>query len=303
MLHEVFYWVFNMSITAAFTGLIILLIRAIPQLSKRLTVFLWLIPFFRMVIPVGLNSPYSLMTLLSGWSTKTIVVYERADQLFSTMNFVQGADVYFPIKYKVNILEPIFTAAGVIWLTVAAALLLTLGVLYVTTLCGLKDARHYNGPVYLSDKVQQPAVYGILRPRIFMPASCAQKDDPLILLHEQTHIRRADNLWRLLAFVVTVIHWFNPLVWLFLKLLLADLELACDECVLSKLGQTRAKEYAQALLESREKANAFASPFGGAKIKTRIKNILSFKKLTWFSLVCTTVLLAAISYTLLTNAG
>ena len=52
MLQELFYWVFNMSITAAITGVIIMLIRLMKKIPRRLTVFLWIIPFLRMVFPL-----------------------------------------------------------------------------------------------------------------------------------------------------------------------------------------------------------------------------------------------------------
>lgn len=64
MLKEVFYWIFNMSITASITGVLVMLIRSAKKFPKRLAVILWLIPFLRMTIPFGLNSQYNLMSLL-----------------------------------------------------------------------------------------------------------------------------------------------------------------------------------------------------------------------------------------------
>lgn len=303
MLQEVFYWVFNMSIAAAITGVIVMFVRLIKKIPRRFTVFLWVIPFFRMTIPLGLSSPYSLMSLLSRITTRTIVVYQPADDVsFSMMNCVMAADSYFPITYKVNILENIFTMASLIWVIVFLAITLMLAVIYFTTFREMKDAELLRDSIYLSDKITSPAVYGIIKPRIILPTAYADKDIELILLHEKMHIRRADNLWRVLAFLVVSAHWFNPLCWVFLRLFLTDIELSCDECVLVKLGDDRSKEYARSLLESKESANVFTSAFGGAKIRIRIENILSFKKLTWISLIVFLTLLTAIFYVLLTNA-
>ncbi len=304
MLQEVFYWLFNMSITAAVTGGLVLLVRGIKKLPRRLAVLLWAVPFLRMVIPFGLNSPYSLMTLLSRITTKTVVVYQPFNKLtVSMMNSVTAADTYFPITYRVSILENVFEIAAVIWAIIFLALLLTLAVLYVSTLHEMKDATHLQDNVYLSHKVLSPAVYGIFKPKIILPASYQGQELTLVLLHEKMHIRRGDNFWRMLGFAVAALHWFNPLSWLFLKLFLADLELACDECVLAKLGSGHAKEYAMTLLKSKETAAVFASAFGGAKIRTRIENILSFRKMTWFSLTAALVLIGLVFYVLLTNAG
>lgn len=304
MLQEIFYWVFNMSITAAITGLFVMLIRLVKKIPRRLTVYLWVIPFLRMAIPFGLNSPYSLMSLLSKITTKTIVVYQPTDDVaFSMMNSVMAAETYFPITYKVNVLKYVFNIASVIWIIVFLAILLMLAVIYFTTLHEMKDATHLRSNIYLSEKIISPAVYGIIKPKIIFPASYKDKDSEMVILHEKMHIRRADNLWRILAFLIVAAHWFNPLCWLFLKLFLTDLELSCDERVLTKLGDNRAKEYASSLLESRQGTTVFASAFGGAKIRTRIENILSFKKMTWFSLTVFVALIVIISYVLLTNAG
>ena len=304
MLQEIFYWVFNMSITAALTGVLIMLVRLIKKIPRRLMVFLWAIPFLRMTVPFGLNSPYSLMALLSQISTKTIIVYQPAEDLaFSMMNSVMAADTYFPITYKVNVLETIFSVASVIWIVVSLAILLMLAVTYFTTLYEIKDSTHLRENIYLSEKIISPAVYGIVKPKIILPASYKDRDIDLIILHEKTHIRRLDNLWRMIAFVIVAVHWFNPLCWLFLKGFLADLELSCDEHVLAKLGDARAKEYALSLLESGQGTTVFASAFGGAKIRSRIENILSFKKLTWLSITGFAALIAVIFYVLLTNAG
>ncbi|MBP3305672.1 MAG: M56 family metallopeptidase [Oscillospiraceae bacterium] len=304
MLQESFYWIFNMSIAAAITGVLIMLVRLVKRIPRRLAVFLWLIPFLRMTIPFGLSSPYSLMSLLSGITTKTIVVYQPTDNVaFSMMNSVMAADSYCPITYKVNSLEKVFGAASVIWIIVFSAIFLMLAVIYFTTLREMKDAAHLRNNIYLSDKIISPAVYGIIKPRIILPISYQDKDIELIILHEKMHIRRADNLWRMLAFLIAAAHWFNPFCWVFLKLFLADLELSCDECVLVKLGDNRAKEYALSLLESRQSTTVFASAFGGAKIRTRIENILSFKKMTRFSLTVFITLIVAVFYVLLTNAG
>lgn len=304
MLQEVFYWVFNMSITATVTGMLIMLIRLVKRIPRRITVFLWLIPFLRMSFPLGLNSPYSLMSLLSKITTKTVVVYQPSDSFaFSLTNSMMAANTYFPITYKVNILEDIFRVSSVIWIIVSLAIALVLAITYFTTMREIKDAKHLQDNIYLSDKVISPAVYGIVKPKIILPVTYQGKDISLVILHEKMHIRGLDNLWRMVAFFIVAFHWFNPLCWLFLKEFLADLELSCDERVLAKIGNSRAKEYALSLLESRQGATVFTSAFGGAKIRTRIENILSFKKLTWLSLSVFIVLISAIFYVLLTNAG
>lgn len=293
-----------MSIIASFMGLIVLLIRAIRAIPRRISVFLWSVPFLRMCIPVGLNSRYSLMTLISRFTTKTVTVYQSADNVsFSVTNSLMAANSYFPITYKVNILEDVFAAASLVWLVVALAIIIALGILYFTTLHEINDTKHLRDNVYLSEKVQSPAVYGIFKPKIILPSSYKSVDTQYILKHENTHIRRMDNLWRIFAFLIVAVHWFNPLSWLFLKLFLTDLELACDETAIAEYDENQTKEYALALIDIAESKGVFVSAFGGAKIRTRVENILSYKRMTWLSLLGFSALILSVIIVLLTNAG
>lgn len=304
MLQEVFYWTFNMSITAAITGVFVMLIRLVKKIPRRLVVFLWGIPFLRMMVPFGVNSPYSLMSILCKITTKSITVYQPfGDVSFSMMNSVMAADTYFPITYKVDVLEDIFVVASVIWIIVALAIILLLCVIYSTTVREMNNSIHLRDEIYFSEKIMSPAVYGIIKPKIILPASYKNRDTEFVVLHENMHIKSFDNLWRMIAFVIVAVHWFNPFCWWFLKEFLADIELSCDERVLIKVGPNRAKEYALSLLESKQGATIFASAFGGAKIRVRIENILSFEKMTRFSFVTFVTLIGIVFFVLLTNGG
>ena len=304
MLGEFCYWIVNMSITASVTGLIVMAARKIKAVPHRFSVFLWIIPFVRMWVPFGLNSRYSLMTLISQLTTKTVTIYQPADDIaFSVTNTLMLADSYFPIAYKVNILSKVFEISSLVWIISALALILALTILYSTTKHEIRDAVHLKGNVFLSPKVESPAVYGIIRPRIVLPTSFAAAELKHILQHEKTHIRRLDNLWRLAGFLTAAVHWFNPLSWIFLKAFLSDLELACDEAATAKYSEDERREYALDLLNCVQSKSLFVSAFGGAKVRTRIESILSYKKMTAFSAVGFGLLIIIIIYTLLKNAG
>lgn len=300
---EVFYWIFNMSIASAVVGTAILLLRSIKKIPRRVITYLWMIPILRMWIPVGISGRYGLMSFLSHFTTKTVVVYEMGkDASLSYTNFVMAADSYSPITYKINLLEKVFDIAAVVWLVVALALLLAFGIIYVITLREIKDSLHLKDRIYLSDKIQSPAVYGVFRPRIILPSAYKDEELSFVHLHEREHIKSFDNLRRLIAFATTAVHWFNPLVWIFLRCYLSDLELSCDEKVLSSCGEEQKKGYALSLLKYAESKNVFASAFGGANIRLRIENILSYNKMSVVSLIGFVALIIVIAYVLLTNA-
>ena len=303
MLGEIFYWIFNMSIAAAICGLPVLLIRMIKKIPRRVTVWLWLIPFIRMFLPVGIAGKYGLMSFISQFTTKTVTVYDGEFYYLTAMNHMMAADSYEPLTYKTDLLADLFGVASWIWLVVGLALMIAFFIIYAVTLGELSDARRLEGNVYISEKVTSPALYGVLKPRIILPAKYRENELKYILMHERTHARHGDNLLRLLALVTVCVHWFNPLAWLFLKLLFADLELACDEAVLRKCNPEQRKEYAHTLLSAVERTSVFASSFGGAKIRLRVENILSYKKLSALSAAGMIALLIAIAYILLTNAA
>ena len=304
MIGWICYWVINMSIVASLMGLIVMLIRKIRFIPHRVSVFLWIIPFLRMVVPVGINSPYSLMTLVSRFTTKTVTVYQPSDDLaFSLSNTIRAAESYAPLRYKASFLETVFNVTGFVWIIVALALIIALTIIYISTKRAIADSKLLKDNVYLSDKVDSPAVYGIFRPKIIMPEAYKEKGTEYIIRHEKTHIRRLDNLWRIIGFITAAIHWFNPLSWIFLKAFLNDLELACDEMAVAGYETEDRKEYARTLLECSQSKSMLVSAFGGAKVRTRIENVLSYKKMTAFSAMGFTVLVLVIIVTLLTNAG
>ena len=304
MIGEVCYWLINMSIIASFMGLIVMLIRKIRFIPRRVSVFLWIIPFLRMTVPVGINSPYSLMTLVSKFTTKTVTVYQPSGDLaFSFSNTIRAAESYQPITYRVSILEKVFFITGMMWAVVSLALIIALTIIYISTKRAVADSRPMEANIFLSDKVDSPAVYGIFRPKIIIPESYNEKELEYIIKHEKTHIRRLDNLWRIAGFLTACIHWFNPLSWIFLKSFLTDLELACDEMAVSGYDAQERKEYARTLLTCSQSKSLLVSAFGGAKVRTRIENVLSYKRMTAFSAIGFTLLVLVIIFTLITNAG
>lgn len=108
-----------------------------------------------------------------------------------------------------------------------------------------------------------------------------QEGTGYILLHELTHVRRKDHMVLQLFTAAAVLHWFNPLAWLARRLMIQDMEAACDERVLELLEPDRRVEYAQTLLnwaDARRHSLQYAS-FGQSDTKQRILRALNWKQL------------------------
>lgn len=302
MLAELFYWILNMSILGSVAGLLVLSLRKLKILPRFAVYVLWLLPLIRFWLPVGIANQYSLLTLISKFTTRTVIVRQELPQITAT-NSIMAAKNYFPLEYKTDLLKNVLNAASLIWIIVSCVIILVLVVLYFFNKSELKTAQLIIGNIYQSDKITAPAVFGIIRPRIMIPAQIAAGDLEYILLHEQVHIARRDNLLRAIALLTACVHWFNPLSWIFLKYFFADMELACDAKVIKNLDERQTKEYALALLTCASGKAFFASAFGGTKTKLRLETILSYKKLTLFSSLCFAALLISIAVIMLTNAA
>lgn len=135
--------------------------------------------------------------------------------------------------------------------------------------------------VMVSDRIFSPLTYGIFRPVILLPKnifSCGERNAEYALKHEIAHIKSFDALYKLLMTAAVCLHWFNPLAWVMLVLAERDLELACDEKVVSGGGSR--EEYALTLIEMEEKRSfgALASGFGGSSVTERIKAVMTVPK-------------------------
>ena len=77
--------------------------------------------------------------------------------------------------------------------------------------------------------------WGLLRPRIVLPAEALDWDDTrarAVLAHELAHVRRGDWAVQLAADTLRAVFWFNPLSWIVARRLRDESERACDDAVL-----------------------------------------------------------------------
>lgn len=133
------------------------------------------------------------------------------------------------------------------------------------------------------DGIRTPMVFGILRPQIYLPVEMNPEFYDCVLQHERMHLRRLDYLWKILAYLISIVHWVNPVVWLAYYLLCCDMEKACDEAVTEQLEPEGRQEYATALLYMAVDTTAhriFAAPvcFDEGDIKGRIRHVLKCRK-------------------------
>ena len=157
--------------------------------------------------------------------------------------------------------------------------------------------------VYVCDDIDTPFIFGLVKPVIYLPSGLDHDTIVNVIAHEKAHLKRKDHLRKGLGFFILTIHWFNPFVWLSYILFCRDIELACDERVISTMSLDEKKSYAESLLScSTKKRRMMVYPvaFGEVAVGTRIRQIFNYKKPTFYlvlMLVMITMALATCSFT------
>lgn len=309
-MREVFYWILNMSIMATIYGSIIFLIRLIKPIPRVYIYLLWAVVFLRLLCPVGITSKYSFVSMVSTLTNRTVAKSISIKELegkpefpqLTVSNMIQVADTYQPITYKTNRMEYFFQIAAWIWIIVGAILILLMGTMYLIAMKDVKKASRLRDNIYLSPMVMTPAVYGIRKPKILLPLNTEINHREHILAHEAIHIRRKDNVWRMIALLIVCIHWFNPLLWIFLECFTEDCELACDEKAIQSMNKEERKAYGKTLLmNSTRDKGLFLTAFGSSGIKKRIHHVITYQKISVFSSICLSFMLLVLGVLMLTN--
>lgn len=102
--------------------------------------------------------------------------------------------------------------------------------------------------VLQSSEVESPLTWGYIKPIILIPsdASCGAHERDMIMLHEYSHITRADWLYQLMGQLVALLFWPVPGIRSLVRRMSTEAEQACDDCVLQR--QYAAADYAALLL-------------------------------------------------------
>lgn len=300
--------VLNMSITASYVAVGVMIVRLLLKKAPKIFSYvLWIAVFFRLVCPFAFTSVFSFLRLINPSGMPDYVPRDLGLMQEPAVNFgidsLTGAvNASLPPATpmaSVNPLQIWLAALSSIWLAGILILLIYSIISYAKIKNRLKTATLVRDNIFETDQIGTAFLCGFINPRIYIPAGVNQADLSHILLHEQTHIRRRDYLIKPLAFLALILHWFNPLMWLSFALMSRDMEMSCDESVLRQLGGGGKSGYSSSLLSLSIKKDGFlaANPlaFGESHVKARIKNVLNYKKPTfWVILICALAVTAAV---------
>jgi beta-lactamase regulating signal transducer with metallopeptidase domain len=107
--------------------------------------------------------------------------------------------------------------------------------------------------VCVQDGLKSPALTLSLWPKLLLPqtmlSGMSREQTELGIRHELTHYKRGDHLMSLLLLVLRGVYWFNPLVWIAHKMMLADMEAACDARATMGLEKQRRNLYVSTVID------------------------------------------------------
>lgn len=310
-MNELFLKIINMSISASWLILAVLILRLVlKKAPKWVNVLLWGIVAVRLICPLSFESALSLIP-----SSETIpldiemaakpTIDSGVPAINSVVNPVLSS--FAPPQHVLTSANPLqiwIPILNIIWLIGVGALLLYTAVSYWRLCRKVDTAVRYKGNIFQSENVSSPFVLGIIKPRIYLPFNMNGQDLEHVVAHEQAHIRRKDHWWKPLGFLLLTIHWFNPLMWLAYVLLCRDIELACDEKVIKELGNEQRADYMQALVAcsvNRRMIAACPLAFGEVGVKERVKSVMNYKKPAFWVIIIAVIICVGVAACFLTN--
>ena len=284
VINDLFYTVLSLSYKSVFVVIFILAVRFfIRKLPKSYSFALWAVLAFRLICPVSFESAVSLFNSLPDRAYYINTVIPSSGGTVAQNNF--NADVLntntAAVQNAVNSAISLEQIAIYVYIAGVLAFAIYGVYMYIKTLNKVKFAVKKENNIYYCDNIASPFVLGFIRPKIYIPFRIEKSDEYFIILHEKYHIKRKDNILKLLAYILLCIHFFNPFVWIYYYLFEKDMEMSCDEKVIHILGADAKKQYSSLLLSfAMNKRHVVPSPvsFGESGVKSRIKNVLMFKK-------------------------
>lgn len=323
----------NMTVSVVIIAVLLarLLLRKMP---KKYSYILWSIVGIRMIFDLPFTTNISVFNLFRGFAKRsstmgTMLTGSRKTNLQGTTDALNTIGTtgtstahasrnttVCAMTHTLTTSQMVLGILGLLWLIVVA-LFVAYGIysyvkcrLLVRTAVIARDItpdshkKKNNVSVWECDRIPSPFVFGIIRPRIYIPFRMPKQEQAYILAHEQCHIRRLDPLWKLIAFLLLAVYWWNPLVWCAFFYMVRDMEMSCDEAVIEQFGNEIKQGYSNSLLSFAMERHPYSfAPiaFGEGDAGRRIKNVLNFKKPHTWVAILVFVLLVVVGVSCLTN--
>ena len=299
----------NISITASYIILAVILVRFIfEKAPKYLICAMWGIAAVRLVCPFSIESVFSLIPAAQTIQTETLryqgTVLHSPAVIDIVTNPIYPKNLSVELGTSIGGLGDKITLFTFIWLAGVISMLLYAAASALALKKKVSTATLLESGIRQTDAIDSPFLFGMIKPVIYVPYSLAESDLEYVIAHEKAHIKRGDQLWKPLGFIILSVYWFNPLIWLAYILLCRDIEAACDEKVIADMQDEDRRLYSEALLNCSVKrpiVSACPLAFGEVSVKDRIKNVMDYKKPAFWIVAAALVLCIVLALCFLTD--
>ena len=334
-LSQIFLTFLYKNMTVSVVIIAVLLARfLLRKMPKKYSYILWSIVGIRMIFDLPFATNISVFNLFRGFAKHTSTVeamlagshrtnlqgstylLKKTDTTGAAAAHASRSTAVEAMTHTLTTSQTVLGILGLLWLIVVA-LFVAYGIysyvkcrLLVRTAVIARDItpdshkKQNNVSVWECDRIPSPFVLGIIRSRIYIPFRMPKQEQAYILAHEECHIRRLDPLWKLIAFLLLAVYWWNPLVWIAFFYMVRDMEMSCDEAVIEQFGNEIKQGYSNSLLSFAMERHPYSfAPvaFGEGDAGRRIKNVLNFKKPHTWVAILVFVLLVVVGVSCLTN--
>lgn len=293
---------FSVALFVVVFGLTRLLRKASPVLRHAL----WGLVLLRLVLPVGLTSPFSIGSIAARGKLATVAESSWMDEWPDLQTAAGGAGLEGGAKGPASGSASGGLAVVALWLVGAFAVGAALvkrrrryarvireaELVYDDRARGLADSWRERFGVsravrlVTSGQLGTPFTWGSVRPTIYLPTAVLRHEDSDVLEsvigHEMAHIKRWDDLLLVLQLIVSALYFFNPVAWLAAAQMREESERSCDALVVSR-GRLAASTYGRSIVAvarlglQDEAAPILAMSASKTRLHTRIKAIMNLK--------------------------
>ena len=305
---DLFLRILNLSFSATWVVLAVVIARLLlKKAPRRLICALWALVALRLLFG-GLEAPFSLIPSTElippdSLFDETPAIESGIDSIDRLVNPVYSESLRPTPGASVNPLQVWLAVFANLWILGMASMTVWAGISILRVRRQVREALPA-GDFWLCDRISSPFIFGLFRPRIYLPSDLPEASRTHVLAHERAHLRRRDHWWKPLGFALLTVNWFNPAIWLAYLLLCRDIELACDERVIQSFTAEEKKAYSAALLRcsvNPRRITACPLAFGEVGVKQRIKTVLNYKKPAFWIVLLAVVLTAVLAAGLLTD--
>ena len=306
---DLFLDILNVSFSATWVVLGVVLARLVLKKAPRnLVCGLWALVALRLLFG-GIEAPFSLIPSSEIIPPESLydqapVIHSGVSSIDEAVNPVYSESLRPMPGASVNPLQVWLAVFANLWFLGMIAMALWAAISWFRVWRQVRESIPADDGVYLCDRIGSPFIFGLFRPRIFLPSDMSGESRCHVVAHERAHLARRDHWWKPLGFALLTVNWFNPAMWLAYVLLCRDIEMACDEKVVRNFGVEEKKAYSAALLNcsvNPRRITACPLAFGEVGVKQRIKSVLHYKKPAFWIILAAAVLTAVLAMGLLTD--